>query len=212
MANEDLSRLIGHAFGDGSIHKKKEYFIYTNSNVEMQETVTKLVEKQFGKVSQNNGTSIGGTPRRQFSNKVGRELVKLGAPRGSKVLQETKVPIWILDGSKEIKSSFLAALFDDEGNFRNDASKQIAFKAAKEISRQSNLEQYLEQLTKMLNEIGIKTSGIKKDQIKKRKDGIEIVSLRFWITGKVNFSAFKENIPLRHPDKLRNLNEMVSVG
>ena len=174
--------------------------------------MTELIQKQFGKVSQNIGTSISETPRTQFSNRVGRELVKLGAPRGSKIFQKTKVPNWILKGSKEIKSSFLAALFDDEGNFRNDASRQIAFKAAKEISQQKYLKRYLEQLTKMLNELGIKTSGIKNDQIKKRVNGTKIVSLRFWITGRVNFLAFKEIIPIRHPDKLRNLNEMASAG
>lgn len=212
MANEDLARLVGHAFGDGSIHKKKQYFIYTNSNTKLHRNVTNLVQKQFGKVSQNVGTSISGTPRKQFSNKIGKELVKLGAPRGSKIFQETKVPSWILNGSKLVKSSFLAALFDDEGSFRKDASKQITFKAAKEISRRGQLKQYLEQLTKMLSELGVKTSEIKKDQIKKRRDDAEIVSLRFWITGRVNFLAFKEIIPLRHPDKLRNLNEMASAG
>ena len=213
MANENLARLVGHAFGDGSVHKKKAYFIYTNSNAKLHENVNQLIESQFGVVSQNRGTSISGTPRTQFSNKVGKKIVNLGAPMGSKVLQETKVPIWILNGSNKIKRAFLAALFDDEGNFRNDKnSRQIVFKSAKVISKQKNLEKYLGQLTKMLNEFGIKTSKIKKDQVKKRRDGKQIVSLRFWITGRKNFLAFKEIIPLRHPDKSRNLNEMASAG
>lgn len=212
MANRELARLVGHVFGDGSIHKNKKYFIYTNSTPELQEAVQKIVERQFGEVKFNEGTSISGTPRLQYSNKVGKELAKWGAPVGSKTLQETEIPLWIRNGTEEIKSSFLGALFDDEGSFRNDASKQIVFKSAKEISLKPNLLIYLNQLITLLKDLGINTSEIKGDQIKKRKDGKQIISLRFWITSKENFSKFQNKIFLFHPQKIKNLSEMVPAG
>jgi hypothetical protein len=61
-----IARLIGHAFGDGSIHKTKYYFIYTNSNDVLQRKVKELVIKTFGNVKYNVGTFIGGILRYQI--------------------------------------------------------------------------------------------------------------------------------------------------
>ena len=214
MANKiTVARLVGHTFGDASIHKNKKYFIYTNSNEELQRIVFKKVNELFGNITFNIGTSISKTPRYQYSNKVGKFLVENGAPVGSKVLQPTNVPNWILNGSEEIEATFLAAIFDDEGYFRNsEKCRQIVFKSAKELSLKKQLEKYLLQIIKMLQDLQIETSGIKKDQIKKRKDGKEIISLRFWITGKNNFSNFKEKIPILHPEKKLKLLNMAPTG
>lgn len=210
MANEQiLARLVGHAFGDGSIHHSKQYFIYTNSNETLQKRVKGMVNGVFGRVKYNIGTSMGMTPRYQYSNKVGKALVQKGAPIGSKVMQRTQVPIWIFEGNKRVKSAFLGALFDDEGYFRNTSdSRQIAFKTAKVFGKRENLKEYLDQLIKMLNSLGVKTSDIKSDQIKSREDGEKIISLRFWITGRENFKKFSENIMLFHPEKEKKMLEM----
>jgi intein/homing endonuclease len=214
MANEiEIARLVGHVFGDGSIHKSKQYFIYTNSNEKLQQVVQQIIEQVFGKIKFNIGTSISETPRYQYSNIVGKFLANKGAPVGSKIFQPTKIPEWISEGSEEIKSAFLGAIFDDEGNFRDSKnSRQIVFKSAKVKGLKKELEQYLSQIIQMLNDLGIKTSGIKRDQIKKRKDGSEIVSLRFWITGRENFKKFQEKIMLLHPEKIRKLSNMVPAG
>ncbi len=213
MANESISRLVGHAFGDGSIHHKKLYFIYTNSDNDMQLTVKKLIENEVGRVPMNIGTAISGTPRYQYSNKIGKLLVSFGAPIGSKVLNKTHVPCWIKTGSREIKAAYLAALYDDEGYFRSSPnSRQIVFKAAKSSHLRGNLVNYLNTIRGLLREFGIETSQIKNDQIKKREDGVEMTSLRFWITGHDNFVFFSKGIPLLHKEKRRRLLEMVHVG
>ena len=211
MANnlELTSRLLGHAFGDGSIHKKKRYFIYTNSTPELQTEVNDIVTKIFGKVALNIGTSIAGTPRYQYSNKVGKTLCKRGAPVGSKMLQKTSVPIWILNGDKRIKASFLGALFDDDGYLRDsECNRQIVLKATKIHQLEDNLRDYLNQVREMLESLGIRTSEIKFDQLKSRKDGCEMLSLRFWITGKENIIKFRERIPLSHPSKKVKFNDI----
>lgn len=210
MANDEiLARLVGHAFGDGSIHCKKQYFIYTNSNNILQKRVKSMVTRVFGRVKYSIGTSIGMTPRYQYSNKVGKVLAQRGAPIGSKVLQRTQVPIWIFNGNKRVRAAFLGALFDDEGYFRNTSdSRQIAFKTAKISNKRRDLEGYLEQLIQMLNSLDIKTSGIRSDQLKYRKDGKEIISLRFWITGKENLKKFSKSIMLFHPEKEKKMLKM----
>jgi hypothetical protein len=99
-----IARLIGHVFGDGSIHKTKYYFIYTNSNNVLQQKVKELVIKTFGKVKYNVGTSIGGILRYQYPSRVGRFLSERGAPVGSKITQPTTIPEWIFKGDDKIKS------------------------------------------------------------------------------------------------------------
>lgn len=213
MANKVLlARLIGHSFADGNIHKNKQYFIYVNSNNDLQNEVKSIVNSLFGNVAMNIGTSISGTPRYQYSNKVGKYLVSKGAPKGSKVLQEIHIPEWIKNGKSDIKSAFLGAIFDDEGYFRDSPNcRQIVLKAAKTLHLKKNLEEYLEDLMSMLEAFDIKSSGIRKDQIKKNKDGTEMISLRFWITKKENFQKFRDCVDIRHPERKNKLNNMFSV-
>jgi hypothetical protein len=215
MANKEvlLARLIGHTFADGNIHKNKKYFIYVNSNKQMHIEVQKIVKEIFGNVPLNIGTSISGTPRYQYSNIVGKYLADNGAPVGSKVLQKTKIPNWITNGNKKIKSAFLGAIFDDEGYFRDSPKcRQIVFKAAKSLNLQYNLEDYLLQLISILGSFKIKTSGIRSDQIKKTKDGTEMISLRFWITKYENFKNFRDCIELLHPERKEKLNNILLVS
>lgn len=213
MTNKNFARLVGHVFGDGYLHKNKKYFIYTNSNKHLHKLVQKLVQKEFGNVKFNEGTSIAGVKRIQYANKVGKKLSELGAPVGSKVLQEIEIPIWILNGSEEVKSQFLGALYDDEGYFRFDRkARQIVFKCAKEIKLKNNLVRYLSQIKLLLKDFEIESSEIKRDQIKKRVDGKEMVSLRFWITKNENFQKFKNKISIFHPNKISSLDKMISAG
>ena len=208
MANKtaSLARLIGHTFADGHIHKNKQYFIYVNSNLQMHKEVQRVVKELFGDVSLNKGTSISGTPRYQYSNRVGRYLASKGAPIGSKVLQKTKIPNWIRNGNPKIKSAFLGAIFDDEGYFRDSSNcRQIVFKAAKSFELRENLEEYLLDIISLLNSLGVKTSGVKSDQIKHNKNGMKMISLRFWITKNENFQAFRNKIQILHPERVAKL-------
>ena len=203
------ARLIGHVFGDGSIHKRQQYFIYTNSTIELQKEVHQIVKKLYGNFALNIGKSIAGTPRYQYSNKIGKDLVRLGSPNGSKISQKIEIPEWIMNGEKEIQSAFLGTLFDDDGYFRNSKnSNQIVFKAARTSELKTNLIFYLNQIRDLLKFFDIACSDVKSDQVKIRKDGKEITSLRFWIGKKEYFKKFYNNIRINHPEKRLKLKSM----
>ena len=48
-----IARLVGHAFGDGYIHKTKYYFVYTNSSAILHNYVRQLISDIFGDVKFN---------------------------------------------------------------------------------------------------------------------------------------------------------------
>jgi intein/homing endonuclease len=170
-----------------------------------------MVKRVFGNVKCNINTSVGGTPRYQYSNACGKSLSEHGAPVGAKIRQPTRVPRWITSGKEGERVAFTSALFDDEGGFRDSkGAQQIVFKSAKVVELKNDLVQYLSQVRKMLRSLGIRTSEIRPDQEKTKKDGTKIVSLRFWITGKENFRRFREKIILFHPDKRMKLLRMTS--
>jgi len=211
MANANLARLVGHAFGDGNIHKRKFYFIYTNSNRKLREIVKKIIKKEFKEVKITHRKSGKKIPQLQFPAKIGRKIIEMGGIAGSKVRQPTKIPEWIKNGSKKIKANFLAAIFDDEGYFRDTSGcKQIVLKFSKLKSLEANLDEFLGEIRQLLQDLGIRVSPIKNDQLKQNKKGETIISKRIWITGKENFKEFKRKIPIVHPEKVRKLSNLCS--
>ncbi len=142
-----ILRLLGHSFGDGYIHKSKSYFIYTNTTKELRNEVSSNILETFGNVSSCQRTSVGGTPQIQFSAAVGKKLVQLGAPQGSKTKQATVVPNSIFQSGELERADFLGALCDDEAQVRPDVgSKQITLKSAKLASLEAELDSYLNQI------------------------------------------------------------------
>ena len=199
--NQRIARLLGHSFGDGYIHRAKAYFVYTNSSRELLNEVNECVTREFVPVSSCRRTSIGGTPQIQFSPVVGRKLHSLGAPQGSKTLQETIIPSTITKSSETTIANFLGALCDDEANIRTDpGSKQIALKSAKVASLETELETYLNQIKEMFEAIEISCSAPKRDRTYVR-GGLTKISKRIWVTGSTNFATFARKIVLRHSEK-----------
>jgi len=209
MANERIARLVGHAFGDGYIHTTKLYLIYTNSSSSLLEHIRTVVSEEFGDVTVCPRRSGKGVPQLQFSANVGRALHSFGAPKGSKVHQQYSIPNWIRNGTREIKASFLSAIFDDEGYFREERDQmQIVLKQAKIARLEESLHRYLQGIARLLQDLGIQTSDVKRDQTKKRFNDETTISKRIWITGRTNFRQFREQIPIKHPDKCIKLTSM----
>lgn len=209
MTNENLARLIGHNFGDGYIHPNKFYFVYVNSSQKLLENIKQTVLKEFRNVKINESLSGKGVPRLQFSSIVGKKLLAIGGVSGSKIDKVVNIPQWIINGNEKIKANFLAALFDDEGYFRDEkGSKQIVIKFSKNVLLEENLNEYLETIRNLLRDLDIKASKVKDDQIKINNKGRLVISKRIWITGKRNFVIFKEKIPILHPLKLERLSRM----
>jgi hypothetical protein len=200
-----IVRLLGHSFGDGYIHKSKSYFIYTNSAKELLNEVSMNVTEAFGNVPSCARTSIGGTPQIQFSAMVGRELNKLGAPRGSKTKQPTVIPLEVMRGKEDARADFLGSLCDDEAQVRTDSgSKQITLKTAKLASLEAELEDYLNQIGELFESLEIKCSTPKRDRTYVR-GGEKKISKRVWITGSTNFATFAQKIVLNHTQKQAQL-------
>ena len=207
--NQHLPRLLGHSFGDGYIHRAKQYFVYTNSAEELHNAVIKNITTVFGKVSQSHRTSIGGTPQIQFSSIVGKELHDNGAPRGSKIRQRTTIPSTITRGGEQTASNFLGALCDDEAQARTDSgSKQIALESAKISALEAELEEYLNQIREMFESLGVSCSTPKRDRTYTRQ-GETRISKRIWITGSNNFATFARKIMLNHAEKKARLQTLL---
>ena len=197
-----IARLVGHVFGDGYIHIRKYYFVYVNSERSLLENVRNIITTLFGEVSLNIGTFIGGIPRYQFSSIVGRTLNEYGAPAGSKIKSPTPIPSWIMYGSEEIIKAFLSAIIDDEASIRK---YDITVKAEKIIAMKEYLEKYLSSLKILFNTLGIKASKPHKDQIKTKKNGEKVISMRIWITGRENLKKIKQ-LNIIHPIKRKIIN------
>ena len=204
-----ILRLLGHSFGDGYIHKSKSYFIYTNTARELRNEVAGQVTKNFGNVSSCERTSISGAPQIQFSAVVGRKLVQLGAPQGSKTKQPTIIPKLITKGAEVAKADFLGALCDDESQVRPDSgSKQITLKSAKLVSLEAELDQYLNQIRELFESLEIKCSTPRRDRTYVR-GGEQKIAKRIWITGSTNFATFAQKIVLNHAQKQVQLQSLL---
>ncbi len=209
MANERIARLVGHAFGDGYIHTTKFYLIYTNSSNSLHEYITQMISEEFGEFDVCQRESGKGVRQQQFSAKVGRTLYSHGAPKGSKIHQNLSIPHWIRTGTENVKASFLSAIFDDDGYIRDQRDcMQIVLKHAKIKPLEDSLIRYLQEVSQLLDDLGIHTSEVKQDQEKTKPNKEIVVSKRIWITEKVNFQRFRELIPIQHPEKQIKLANM----
>lgn len=136
-----------------------------------------------------------------------RELIKLGAVDGAKVLKSFSVPEWIFRGSRNVKIAYLQALLDDEGERLRKVSTKpnswngLKVKLRKETHKKRTLKDFLEQLKIMFEEIGIKTSKIGFDKNEfRRRDGKNTVGGYFRIsTKKSNRELLVEKFNFREP-------------
>jgi hypothetical protein len=201
--------LLGHSFGDGYIHINKFYFVYTNTSEELLKLVVDEVRTQFGTSQFCERKSVGGTPQVQFPAFVGRRLHEIGAPRGPKSLQKTTIPDSIMRAPESVKADFLGALCDDEANIRPDiGSKQTTIKAAKLVSLEPELDDYLNQIRRLFEDLGIKCSQVRRDRTYVRR-GQRKISKRIWITSRTEFATFARKIVLNHDERRARLKTLL---
>lgn len=189
----ELASLIGHALGDG--HIAKTTFDYTNKNKGLIEEVEAHCKNLF----QIKGRIIYRRDAYEifFPLVVAKLLFLCGAPKGRKTTQQIHLPNWIVYGSHEIKSSFLRALFDDEGWVGvTPGNFTIGFAQNKKEDLIGNHRKYMEQIKSMVQEFGIKTSGIFK--IPQKNNSIQ---LGFKIIGRGNIERFLHGIGFTHKEK-----------
>ena len=114
----ELASIVGHALGDGGLNSKCCRFEYGNTRKELITAVKNDVTIVF-KFDKPYETRLRKTENMKkiiYPSIIGRLLELTGTPRGKKVTKKYKIPDWIIKGNKEVKRSFLQAMFDDEGS------------------------------------------------------------------------------------------------
>lgn len=95
--------------------------------------------------------------------KVCKRYIDLGMPIGKRVEQDFLIPDWIINGSKEIKSSFLSGLYCAEGFTpsmqKNDKTpKVLGLNMSKREYLKDNFSEFICQIELILNDLSIEYS------------------------------------------------------
>lgn len=158
LASPKLASLVGHAIGDGYV--STERFKYVSKTKELVHEVKGFIHEIFG----TEGSDFIDREiyyRVEFPGIVSRLLHLTGVPLGRKVTQEFKVPEWIKSGSKEIKSAFVKALFDDEGSFILGKKQQfISISMYKRKDLVDNHKEFLGDVRRILLELCIEPGKV----------------------------------------------------
>jgi hypothetical protein len=113
---ELLSRLFAIVACDGNITKSGG-INYHEKHASRRQRVKALL-KRFGDVQVRERFPRGKVPSLYMPTVLGRLLTRLGIPPGDKVLQEMRLPDFILAGSKRIQLAYLQELIPEEGSIQ----------------------------------------------------------------------------------------------
>jgi len=119
------------------------------------------------------------------SNTLYRVFMLIETPVGNKTLSKFQVPIWIKNGSIEIKRRYLQRLFDYEGSVRLQNFRRIIikFEMHKDEKLLKYLRNYLSEIKDMLSGFGINATNLIFSGSNIRKDGNKSIGLSFEIQG-----------------------------
>ena len=202
----ELSSLVGHGLGDGHI-SEEGCFEYTNKEISLHVKVSKIIYKLFN-INKYTKSSSKTVERRRYNTIIGKALHLAGVPKGNKILQSFSIPQWILDGSKEIKKSFIRALFDDEGTVKTPGY-EILIKFSKNEKYIDSLQKFMEQIRQLLEDLGIEVTSIRRGNIITGKNG-RTIQLVLGIHGYKNFLKFSKEIKFNHRQKQKKLEKMIN--
>jgi len=202
-ASPELSLLIAKCLGDGSICKDWR-FVYSNIERKLIDEIIEYVRKSIGDTDYRVFFRRKRIYEIKFPSIVGYVLTRAGAPRGLKVKIKTKIPRWILNGEKNIKSSFLRGIYDDEAcvNYRKP-TRRIIFAMGKHEKYKKTLLNFLNNIRNLLKDFEIESGKIRYQERFKKT-----VIFRFTIYRLENFKKFRENIGCTHPKKRTILNNI----
>jgi transcriptional regulator with XRE-family HTH domain len=210
-ASSSVASLIGHCFGDASIHKKRTYFSYANKDLSLVRDVENRVNAIFGITPLTKQLQKDRTYRVVYSTLVGNILLKFGAPWGNKVEEIPRIPTWIYQGKKEIKRNFLRSLFDDDGSVlftRHHKSKNINLHLTRIEELQTNLFDFFNKIREMLREFGVEAQKPRIDRkyISKDRKRVVVYTSIYDHHSLVNFCR---GIGFRQTERARKLRELV---
>lgn len=175
-SNKIFAMLFGYILGDGWIDIN--HLGGVSGDVEALEIIKKDMINLFGDIGKATILSrktyspkykIKGTSAQfSFNRKISRIFIEYGMPTGKCVENDYKLPDWIMNGSLEIKKSFLSGFYAAEGTKIIPAIrkgfKTLNFSQSKRIELSDSLEYLMiGQIGKILTELGLKYSIERKE-------------------------------------------------
>lgn len=200
--NPKLANLLGHLIGDGS-EKSNNCFTYANKQKEIVDEVMDDVKSVFGEI-QLNIIQESGEKIKKNENKTYRWSYKIYIVRIPTIIwliikqfcksfdsKSAVIPVSIWKGNKNIKASFLRALFDDEGS---------VYVKEKKIKIKLTNKKLIQQIKRLLGQLSIECGRIQKDG---KNCLINICGFR-------DIKIFSELIGFTHTIKMSRLNDLLN--
>jgi len=188
--DKSLARLLGHIYGDGSIHYNK-VISYTNKNLKLTNEFKNLSKDVFGNLSIHEEFRLDDETNNIYLPK----LCGLILDKCFKNFNKKRVPLELFNSNPELVVEFLAAIFDDEGCVKvNSKELAIVLKDKKMI----------EDVSYLFLIAGIKTSCVSEERKNKKS------YWRIRIYRRKNFIKFRKQIKLKHRNKIKSLNKLLS--
>tara|TARA_Y100000310_G_scaffold343467_1_gene451224 strand:- start:1234 stop:2193 length:960 start_codon:yes stop_codon:yes gene_type:complete len=198
----DYSYLVGKIMGDGHIDKRYSIKFIAGDTSQLDLIYNYLTKKFFipfnrMKISKKVSTKGLSYVLHVNYSPFGRILSQLGAPVGNKTMNAFSVPKWILINNNT-KRLFLQALLEDELTTIKIEKKFHAnspvLKLIKHPNHVNSLREFLYEIKKMINDLGISTSEISKSIV--TENGKISMYLRL-NQNKENIIKFSQNIGFR---------------
>jgi len=203
-------KIFGWIFGDGNINNLQQITLVGNKpTIKLLRKETKLIFPFIGhsiKTIKTNGEFQGRKIVGEGTNLIindaafSRLLYAAGAPKGNKTIQSIKIPIWLINADRKLKSIFLGALWSTDGSkpVWGGRGFYLCVKFNKSLRFKNEHEIFLNSIRELLREFDITTSEIKwKERPYKRKDGEIVDSAYFYVSTKAeNFLRFCKEIPI----------------
>ena len=210
LSKQQMAYLFGWGFGDGGLTNELNYYFICGKKHDLLKIDDYLKDQIINipifiqENNANNFITLHNGTKKEISgtnswilyirdSSFCKLLYALGLPKGEKVLQPTKIPLWIQEGEIQIKKSFLNALFEGElqthkvqlNTKRNKIDIcPVTFGLSKIEKHKQNLLELLEDIRRMLQGFQIVSTVAetpKPSNIRKR-DGLTTYSSRFYIS------------------------------
>lgn len=193
--NSELSRLLGHICGDGSL-SSRSIVTYSNKEDSLITNFINLVREIFGDVECNVYLSKDGTKNVYLPKLLGKFFMNCFPE-----LKDSFVPLSYFTNNLEMIPPFLGAIFDDEG------CVSVSSRTLKISMKNYPL---IYNIKFLFEKIGIETAGIIKEHKRLDYTDKRFIIWNLCIYRRMNFVSFSSKIILVHPKKNKLLNKLIN--
>ena len=196
--DKDLAAIVSYLTFDGHLYKDLKGFMYSSKNVVDLDNFNEIIKRKFDLPPRYHLFSSGAGETKThkiyfFNKKVCNELLKVGVPKGAKVIQHFDIPRWIVN-SKEFSCEYLKIAFFCEGYFKEEKGRtpRITFTTSKWEDIINSGLLFTNQLKLMLKKFDIETKESYITGMRVRKDKKITRDIRFRIATEDNNKFIRE--------------------